>query len=208
MEMLEIERYTLGQEDCGAPSWRTTTHHGVPVGPKVTSVEVLESFLNRARKSFHAKHEILHSSAPIKSRLLVLDRVVLATMTWALGVMRPTQELTRALNYMQVQMVVSVMMGKRRRPGEGFVESQQRLQRLAQWGTIASARQRAQRPATQATSQRTGTSVGGKMSSPGVQDQGSTPPKMPFSETDEFAKKGCRTFMARSCFGPPSVVGF
>ena len=62
-------------------------------------------------------------------------------MTWSFGILHPTQEITRALNHLQVQMVTS-MMKKRRVPGEGYVEHQQRVQRLARAAIHASGRDR------------------------------------------------------------------
>ena len=105
---------------------------GTPIGPKVTTMDMLEAFMERARKClFRAKYHILHSSAaPLKSRLRILDRVVLATMTWAFGIIHGGVEVTKALNALQLEMVISMAKWKRR-PDEGHVDFQIRTQRMS-----------------------------------------------------------------------------
>ena len=114
---------------------------GTPVGPKVTPTDMLESFMERARRCFRAKYDILHSNASLKHRLLVLDRVVLATMTWVFGILHPTKEITTTLNQLQVEMVMS--MGKWKRGSkEGYVDYKQRGSRYARACIFQSGRER------------------------------------------------------------------
>ena len=89
---------------------------------------------------FHAKYAILHSGAPRQRRGLFLDRVVLRTVTWAFGIIHGV-EITKALNILQQEMMVS-MAGWKRKPHEAWIDYQIRTQRQARAATHASERDR------------------------------------------------------------------
>ena len=119
-----------GEELHALPEGQPLGVTGTPIGPRVTTMDTLEAFRERARRCFRAKYDILHSCAPLKARLRILDRVVLATMTWAFGIIHGGIEITKALNALQVEMVISMAEWKRR-SDEGFVDYQVRTQRMA-----------------------------------------------------------------------------
>ena len=136
----------LNEEELAAlPEGQPLGVMGTPVGPRVTTMDTLEAFMERARRCFRAKYRVLHSAAPLKSRLRILGRVVLATMAWAFGVTHGGVEVTKVLNALQLEMVISMAKWKRR-PEEGFVNFQIRTQRMARavvhstetgrWGTV------------------------------------------------------------------------
>ena len=126
LKQITVEGITLKALPAGSP----LSIMGTPIGPTVTPTDILESFMERARRCFRAKYNILHSSASLKHRMLVLDRVVLTTMTWAFGILHPTKEITTALNQLQQEMVIS-MAGWKRKGDEGYVDYKQRSFRLA-----------------------------------------------------------------------------
>ena len=113
----------------------------IPIGPKVTSRDVLEALLQKAKACFFARSQVLHSAASLKSRMLLLDRTVWASISWIIGTLHPTKELTRAINTFQQDCIVSVA-GWKRRPQEMWVDYVQRVQRLARLKIFESGRER------------------------------------------------------------------
>ena len=102
----------------------------IPIGPQVTSHDVLEAIFQKARACFLARSQVLHSAACLKSRMLLLDRTVWASMSWIIGIIHPTSELTRAINSFQQDCIVS-MAGWKRRAQELYIDHFQRVQRMA-----------------------------------------------------------------------------
>ena len=94
----------------------------VSTGPRVT----LEVLLERARKGFHARHQMFHSNSSIAHRVRFLDCVVFGSIAWVIGALH----LSAAGLKSQLKFIIS-MMGWRRGEGEAFVDFRQRAFRGA-----------------------------------------------------------------------------
>ena len=79
----------------------------LPIGPRVIS----HDFLQKARACFFARSQVLHSSASLKSRMNLLDRTVWASMSWVIGILRPTKDRLQVPSMLSRWIVLSAWQG-------------------------------------------------------------------------------------------------
>ena len=90
----------------------------------------MEHLLDRARSKFFGILHILTSNAPLKSRMRVLRTVVYGVLRWVVGILFPSKRLQVMLNQFECS-CVRKMMGFKRRPGEFWIDFEQRSLRAA-----------------------------------------------------------------------------
>ena len=94
---------------------------GVPIGPGISPSQQIAALLSKARSSFHANYQVLHSNAAIHDRVRLLQKIVWTAMAWAAGIVMPSQTVTNMINSFQWD-CISSMAKFRRRSDEFFVD--------------------------------------------------------------------------------------
>ena len=118
---------------------------GVPFLPELSPSAQIAALIAKARNSFHANYQVLHSNASIHDRVRLLQKIVWSAMAWASGIVMPTQSTINLLNLFQWDCISS--MGKfRRKSDELFIDFRMRACRSARnilfasgcerWGTL------------------------------------------------------------------------
>ena len=102
----------------------------LPLGLASTEQRVLESMVDKARGKFFGILHILCSSAPLSSRVKVLEAVVFGSLRWCLGALVPTVQAQQLLNYFQCN-CMRRMMGIKRGAGERWIDFEARSLRIA-----------------------------------------------------------------------------
>ena len=102
----------------------------LPLGLESTEQRVLEALVDKARGKFFGILHILCSSAPLSSRVKVLEAVVFGSLRWCLGALVPTVQAQQMLNYFQYN-CIRRMMGIKRGAGERWIDYEARSLRLA-----------------------------------------------------------------------------
>ena len=108
----------------------TFTVLNLPISKDNTEMKILQALLDKARSKFGGILHILTSSAPLKKRIWILNKVVMGTFSWVVGILFPTAAIQSALNHFQY-CCVRKMMGLRRLAGETWVDGEARMIRLA-----------------------------------------------------------------------------
>ena len=103
---------------------------GVPIGPRVTGAEVVESLLERVRKALQSRWAMFHSNADVKHKLRLLDRVCFGSISWVIGSVFPTVAISKMLNQAQMELTISLCKW-RKSDGESWVDYRQRAFRGA-----------------------------------------------------------------------------
>ena len=114
------------------PSDSSMTIMGLPLKPGTSPHDLISALLSRARRAFWANRELLQSSAKLRDRLKLLQTTVWQSMSWVIGTIMPTKQVSESLNAFQLQCVVTMTRIKRR-PDEYFVDFQARSRRLARY---------------------------------------------------------------------------
>ena len=102
----------------------------LPVGLESTEQRILEALVDKARGKFFGILHILCSSAPLSSRIKVLEAVVFGSLRWCLGALVPTVQAQQLLNYFHFN-CMRRMMGIKRGAGERWVDFEARSLRIA-----------------------------------------------------------------------------
>ena len=118
---------------------------GVPIGPGISPSQQMAALLSKARSSFHATYQVLHSNAAIHDRVRLLQKIVWTAMAWAAGIVMPSQTITNMINSVQWD-CISSMAKFRRRSHEFYVDFRTRACRSSRailfaskserWGTL------------------------------------------------------------------------
>ena len=103
---------------------------GIPFRVGANSQELLQPVWQRARAKFWALRHHFKSSAPIQSRIKMLDRVVGGSAMWCICAFSPEPAALQALNLLLFQMVLW-MLGLRKRANEQWVDFRRRGMRMA-----------------------------------------------------------------------------
>ena len=103
---------------------------GIPFRVGANSQELLQPVWQRARSKFWALRHNFKSSAPIQSRIKMLDKVIGGCAMWCICAFAPEPAALQALNTLLFQMVLW-MLGLRKRDGEQWVDFRRRGMRMA-----------------------------------------------------------------------------
>ena len=102
----------------------------LPIARGNTEMKILQFLIDKGRGKFGGILHILRSSAPLKARIEVLNKVVQGTFAWTIGILFPTAAVQAALNHFQYSCVWR-MMGLKRVANETWVDGEARMLRLA-----------------------------------------------------------------------------
>ena len=108
----------------------TFTVLNLPISRDNTEMKILHALLDKARCKFGGILHILTSSAPLRARIRVLNRVVQGTFSWVIGVLFPSTAVQAALHHFQ-HSCVRRMMGLKRLANETWVDGEAMMLRLA-----------------------------------------------------------------------------
>ena len=103
---------------------------GLPIGPRVTGAEVMETLLEKVRRAFQSRWAMFHSRADVQHKLRLLDRVCFGSISWVVGTLFPSAAISKMLNHTQMELVIS-MCGWRKSSGETWIDYRQRAFRGA-----------------------------------------------------------------------------
>ena len=108
----------------------TFTVLNLPIARDNTEMKILHSLIDKARGKFGGILHILTSSAPLKARIEVLNKVVQGTFAWTIGILFPTAAVQTTFNHFQYS-CIRRMMGLKRVAKGTWVDGEAWMLRLA-----------------------------------------------------------------------------
>ena len=81
----------------------------LPLHTHVSDADFIAFLLDKARARFQTIKDILCSHAPLKARIRLLDKVVLAGFRWVVGCVFPSARVQQQLNSVQLSFVATMM---------------------------------------------------------------------------------------------------